>query len=231
MFIQPSKRDRPLTISTEPPNEGTFLHRILNPPPTDIYEFKKQRVLYQDTYLKALERNNKEMGIPFVEPTFPPHISSPVNDVVVEPELPFVDRIYVNFKILKSGVVRIKIVPHFLILYEQYYKLAVIPPLKLVIQAYKARGFSDDFITNIKKCEQKRLAFVKKVPDILKKIFDKDPVKKVKKWKPPLQPVEEDKPLVSEEVEEDNPLDIEPDDDDVNEEAVEEEYFIDDDED
>lgn len=35
---------------------------------------------------------------------------------------------------------------------------------------------------------------------------------------------------MSEEVEEDNPMDIEPDDD-VNEEAAEEEYFIDDDED
>ena len=113
MFIQPSKRDRPLTTSNEPPNEGTFLHRILNPPPTDIYKFKKQRVLYQDTYLRALERNNEEMGIPFVEPTFPPYIPSPVKDVVVEPELSFVDRIYLNFKILKSGVIRIKIVPHF----------------------------------------------------------------------------------------------------------------------
>lgn len=205
-----------------------LLRRILTPTPCERHTFKKRPVMYQDAYLKALEKNNTEMGIPFVRPELPVYDPPPPPKKSDEPELPFLDRVYVNFRILKSGIVRIKIVPNFLILYEEYYKRAERPPMKLILQAYKARGFSGEFIDKVKRAEQKRLQFAKKVPGILEKIFEKEPVKKVKKEKPPPppppeEPPEEDEP---ENDEEDCTMDVEPDDEPEEEEVV---YSSDDD--
>tara|TARA_B100000073_G_scaffold346446_1_gene357880 strand:+ start:1776 stop:2333 length:558 start_codon:yes stop_codon:yes gene_type:complete len=180
--------------------------------------------MYESAYLKALEKNNNDLGIPYVEPVFVPYQPPAPREESSEPELPFVDRIYVNFKILKSGVVRIKIVPNFLILYENYYRRALRPPLKLLLAAYKARGFSKDFLDEVKVREQRAVAFFsKKVPGILEKVFEKEPSKKVRKKQPP-PPVDEDEPPEPTEEEEDNTMDVEPDDD-AEEENVEEDYF------
>tara|TARA_B100000767_G_scaffold273896_1_gene305333 strand:- start:237 stop:800 length:564 start_codon:yes stop_codon:yes gene_type:complete len=185
--------------------------------------------MYQAAYLKALEQNNIDMGIPFVDPGLPIYSPPPPREKSDEPDLPFLDRVYVNFRILKSGIVRIKIVPNFLIIYEQYHKRKARPPLKLVLQAYKARGFSNAFIEKVKRSEQRRLLFVKKVPAILAKIFDKEPVKKVKREKPPPPaPIEEDeppKPQTTDE-EEDCTMDVEPEEE-TEEPAEEEVYFSD----
>tara|TARA_Y100000741_G_scaffold365144_1_gene359664 strand:+ start:7198 stop:7776 length:579 start_codon:yes stop_codon:yes gene_type:complete len=188
--------------------------------------------MYQERYMKALEKNNKEMGIPFVDPKLSNFIPPVARQKIEEPHVPFLDRVYVNLKILKSGIVRVKVVPHFLMLYENYYKQGVRPSLKQIIQAHKAMGFSDSFITKIKKSEERRLAFAKKVPKILEKIFDREPVKKVKKKEKP-KPVVDDLPTEEPEVEaepeenntsnEDCTMDVEPDQED--EEVVEDEYF------
>jgi hypothetical protein len=163
------------------------------------------------------------MGIPVVDPELPIYTPPSPCDISDEPELPFLDRVYVNFRILKSGIVRIKIVPNFLIIYEQYYKRNARPPLKLVLQAYKARGFSNAFIEKVKQNEQKRLLFVKKIPTILAKIFDKEPVKKVKREKPPIEEDEPPKPQTADE-EEDGTMDVEPEEE--TEEPVEEEVYF-----
>ena len=144
-----------------------------------------------------------------------------------EPVLDFLDKVYVNLKILKSGTVRIKVVPNFLNLFEKYYKYAKKPPFKLIVQAYKAVGFSDKFLEQIKQSEERRLQFAKKVPTILQKIFDKEPVKKVKREKlPPPALIEEDeppKPQTADE-EEDGTMDVEPEEE--TEEPVEEEVYF-----
>ena len=182
----------------------------------------KRPVMYQEAYLRALERNNAELGIPFVDPKLPTYEPPPPPTKPVEPDLPYLDRVYVNFRILKKGIVRIKIVPHFLVLYEEYYKRAMRPPLKLVLQAYKARGFSGEFIEKVKRAEEKRLLFAKKVPGILDKIFEKkEPVKKVKKERPP-PPTPEDPPEEDElenDDEEDCTMDVEPEEE-QEEEAI-----------
>jgi hypothetical protein len=190
--------------------------------------------MYQERYLKALEKNNKDMGIPFVDPKLS-NVTPPIaRKKIEEPHVPFLDRVYVNLKILKSGIVRVKVVPQFLMLYENYYKQGMRPSLKQIIQAHKVMGFSDSFITKIKKSEERRLVFAKKVPRILEKIFDREPVKKVKrKEKEKPKPVVDDLPTEEPEVEpdpeenntsnEDCTMDVEPDQED--EEVVEDEYF------
>lgn len=233
MFKPPSKRVKcPLDTKFGRPKEGTFLYDIVNPIPYKAFEFHKQPVMYQERYLKALEKNNKELGIPFVDPKLPNFTPPAPRQKIEEPCVPFLDRVYVKLKFLKSGIVRVKIVPNFLMLYENYYKQGVRPSLKQIIQAHKAVGFSDSFITKIKKSEERRIVFAKKLPRILEKIFDREPVKKVKKKEKP-KPFVDELPTEEPEVEpdqeendasnEDCTMDVEPDQED--EEVVEDEYF------
>jgi glutamyl-tRNA reductase len=120
-------------------------------------------------------------------------------------------------------------------LYDKYYKHAKRPPFKMVLQAYKSHGFSNEFLQRIEKNNEKRKREALRIEKIFTKIFDKEPTKKVKKAKkkeePELnedvvEPIEdEDQPPKSDEPEEEETLDVEPDEED--EEEVEEEYVSD----
>ena len=133
-----------------------------------------------------------------------------------------------TLRILKNGVVRVKVNAAIADMYDKYYRHGEKPPFKSVLQAYKSHGFSKDFLERMKKNNEKQLAFAKKVPGILVKIFDKEPVKKPKKEKKPV--VEEEVQPLEEEEEEDiipddeGELDVEPVEE---EEVVEEEYVSD----
>ena len=190
-----------------------------------FYEFKKRPVYHQDRYFTALKKNNEDMGIPYTEPQLlkptPRHEPEKTN----EPELLYGDRVQVTLRILKNGIIRVKLNSAIADVYNKYYRHGKKPPFNTVLQAYKSHGFSKQFLENMKKNNEKHLTFAKKVPGILEKIFDKEPVKKVKKEKkpveepPPEEDEEEDEPIPGEEGE----LDVEPDVED--EEVVEDEYF------
>jgi len=138
----------------------------------------------------------------------------------------------VTLRILKSGIVRIKLNTEIATLHEKYYSHAKFPPIKEVIRVYKSHGFSEEFIEKIKKNYEKKIVYSKKVAGILEKIFDKAAVKKVKKVKkkPEPEPEEEiiieDPPEEEEEEdiipEEEGQMDVEPDEEDVPDE---EEYI------
>lgn len=232
MYKRPSLRVKaPPPIRGDKPLEGTFLYDIITQKPTTFYKYEKAPVYDKDVYLKFLEKNNKQLGIPYKEPELPeptPRVEPPVID---EPELVYGDRIQVTLKILKSGIVRVKVNGAIATMYETYYKRGKQPPMKTIVQAYKAHGFSKEFLEKIKKSHDKKMVFAKKVTKILEKIFDKEPVKKLKKEKEKKKEVEDDtenEPPEEEEEEDDIPddegqMDIEPDEEDV----VEEEYFSD----
>lgn len=207
-----------------PAREGSFLYKLLNPPPTKFPVKVKQPVYHQDDYLKLLKASDERMGLKYVDPGLP--IVTPIvtPDPPQEPDLPYSDHIRVTLKILKSGIVRVKVYPSIAILNEKYWSKCVVAPLKPVIQAFKAYGFSDEFIKNVEKSQKKADLFKQKVDGILTKIFDKEPVKKVKKKKKQEEIIEEDVPPVTDEPEEEETLDVEPDEDEVEEE---EEYISD----
>lgn len=233
MYIRPSRRAKcNLPRVTEPPREGSFLHNIIskshNP---NIYEYKRDPVYNQSAYLIALKKNNEEMGIPYIDPKLPNIIPIEMPPKIEEPELLYVDRVQVKLRVLKTGLIRIKINTSIATLYEKYYKYAKIPPIKVIIQAYKSHGFSTSFTDKIKTNHEKQMIFATKVPKILEKIFDKEPVKKIKRMKAPPKPKEdveeipEEDPVEEEDniPEEEGQMDVEPDVED--EEVVEEEYF------
>jgi hypothetical protein len=228
MFKRPSQRVKiDGEIPRSRPIEGSYLYDIIKQTPTQFYEHKKAPIYMLDSYLKMLKQNNERMGIPYVEPELPE--ATPLPDPVIskEPELIFGDRVQVTLRVLKSGIVRVKVNGAIATMYEKYYKKAIHPPIKEIIQAYKSHGFSKEFLEKIKKSHEKKMVFAKKVPKILEKIFDKEPVKKPKKEKKkePEEEIENDNP--EEEEEEDIPdeegqMDVEPDEEEVVEE---EEYF------
>jgi hypothetical protein len=229
MFRPPSKRVRcPPPVRGDRPKEGTFLYDIITQKPITQFVFHKRPVYQQDIYLKALKENNKRLGIPYVEPQLPQ--STPYKEPTRsnDPELMYGDRVGVTLRILKNGIVRVKVSGAIATMYEKYYRRGVQAPFKTVLQAYKSHGFSPGFLEKIKKSNEKKQVFAKKVPGILAKIFEKEPVKKIKKKKVEETKGEEIDDEPEAEVEEDDipaeegELDVEPEE----EEVVEEEEYV-----
>jgi hypothetical protein len=137
---------------------------------------------------------------------------------------------------LKNGIVRVKINSAIASLYERDKK----PGIKSILQAFKSHGFSQRFLDDVKRKHERRVAFAKKIPGILDKIFNKEPVKKVKKIKKVKPDPEEElelelepepEPEPEEEEEEEDTVPIEEGEMDVeveaDEEQPEEEYVSD----
>ena len=228
MYKRPSRRVRcNYEYSHKVPPEGSFLYKLLNPPPTQHPVKIKQPVYHQDDYLKLLESNYKSLGLSFVDPGLPVVVPKVLSEAVKEPELVYGDRVQVNLRVLKSGVVRIKVNSAIADVYSKYYKQGKRPPFKTILNAYKSHGFSKEYLERITKNNEKRKAFALKIEKVFAKIFDKEPVKKVKKKKKEEEIEEvdvedEDKPPIPDEPEEEETLDVEPDE----EEDVEEEEYV-----
>ena len=237
MYKKPSQRVKVQTshIRGGKLPDDSFLGRIVKSKPTIQYKFVKQPVYNQDDYLKLLKENYKKMGLPYVDPQLPIIQPRVYPEPPKEPELKFGDHVQVNLRVLKSGIVRVKINSAIADLYNKYYKYAKRPPFKMVLQAYKSHGFSKEFLQGMEKNNEKRKREALRIEKIFSMIFDKEPTKKVKKTKkkdedPELnedvaEPMDdEDQPPKSDEPEEEETLDVEPDEDEEEVEN-EEEYF------
>jgi hypothetical protein len=231
MYKPPSKRVRcpPCTHAGKPP-VGSFLEAILAETDLKRVTLPKRPVYNQDDYLKLLEKNNKDLGIPYVRPDLPIYELEPEPERVQEPELDVPDRVYMRLRVLKNGIVRVKLSATIWDLHEKYYRHGTKPPYKAVLHAYKGHGFSKEYLEQLKKNQEKQMLLAQRIDKVFTKIFDKEPVKKVKKVKKEKKDEEtiEDHEPEEDDVEEDVPadegeLDVEPDE----EEAVEEEYVSD----
>ncbi len=248
-FKRPSRRVRPQLTSqvgdAAPVKEGSFLYNIINPKPTVFFEFKKGPIYKIDRYLKMLEKNNGEMGIPYKEPNLPVAKPYQLPEKIKEPYIEYPDNVHVTLRILKNGIVRVKLNTGIAMLHEKYYGRAKFPPIKELIQVYKSHGFSEEFINKIKKSHEKKVEYAKRVGGILEKIFDtKKPkkVKKAEKKKPEPEPepelIEDGEIMVADPLhdedededdivlDEDGHMDVEPDEEDEEEVADEEEYVL-----
>ena len=232
MYKRPSKRVKVHPVPTPvrgtlPP--GSFLGSIIHNEPPKFYERVKQPVYQQDVYLKALKKNYEDNGLLFKDPELPDYVEPERPQPIKEPELTYGDKVQVTLRILKSGIVRVKVNAAIADVYDKYYRRGKKPPFKTILQAYKSHGFSKEFLEKIKMKNEKQKLFAAKVEKILEKIFDKEPVKKPKKEKKkPVEEEEEQLPEVEEEEEDDVPedeggLDMELE---VDEEVVEEEEYF-----
>ena len=204
----------PLRVREEPrvstrPKPGSFLDKIVNPPPSAGYKQKKYPVYMKDAYLSLLKRNYDELGIEYKEPDIPDYVPPQRPDPVEEPQLTFADKVYMKVRILKSGIIRIKLDTSFAVLYEKYYSNQKQPPMKSVIQAYKSIGFSSEFLEKVKTKFSKFVDHKKKVQEKIDSIFNKEPAKKPKKTKKKEELIEDE----NEEIEEERDDEEEEDDD------------------
>ena len=228
MYKRPSKRVKVHPVRGTIPS-GSFLGSIIHNEPPKFYERVKQPVYQQESYLRALKKNYEDNGLPFKDPELPDYVEPERPQPTKEPELTYGDRVQVTFRILKSGIVRVKVNAAIADVYDKYYRHGKKPPFKTILQAYKSHGFSKEFLEKIKMKNEKQKLFATKVEKILEKIFDKEPVKKPKKEKKkPVEEEEEQLPEVEEEEEDDVPedeggLDMELE---VDEEVVEEEEYF-----
>lgn len=217
------------SYKNEPIVENSFLYKLLNPPPTRFPVFTKQSVYQQENYLKLLKLHYKQLGLPFVDPHLPEmalYVPPKRNEEV---ELTYGDRVYLRLRVLKNGIIRVKITSAIADVYAKYYSNGVLPPFKIIYNAYKSHGFSNEFLDRITKNNEKRKKETARIDKVFSKIFDKEPIKKVKKAKKPIdeeipEEIPEDVDLDEENNEEDNTMDIEPCDDD--EELVEDEEYV-----
>ena len=234
-YKRPSSRVR----STPPDgvgkiNESSFLGQILKKTPTDYVPVPKRPVYHQDIYLKMLEKHYKDIGVPYVDPGLPVFVPIVKRPKQEEPELDVPDRVYLKLRVLKNGVVRIKLNCAMWDLHNKYCKDVKRPPFKTILQAYKAHGFSKEYLENLKRKQEKHARLCVHIEKLFTKLFDKETVKKPKKEKKKKEPVEEVIVIVPDEDEDDD--DVAPEDGgmdielDVDEEVVddaEEEYVSD----
>ncbi len=207
----------------------------MNPSPIEYPVKVLQPIYQQDLYLRLFKENQKFWGITYVDPELPILSPTVYPEPRKEPELTYGDRVQVVLRVLKNGIVRVKVNGAIADMYAKYYGPGVnhdkVPPFKAILQAYKAHGFSKEYLDRITKNNDKRKSIQIRIDKVFTKIFDKEPVKKVKKEKKKkvediieLVEPEEDKPPVPDVQEEDETLDVEPDED---EEEEEEEYVSD----
>ena len=222
----------PLRVREEPrpstrPRPGTFLDKIVNPPPSVPYVRKKYPVYQKEVYLALLKRNCKELGLEYKEPDIPDYVPPQRSKPPIEPQLTFSDKVYMKVRVLKSGIIRIKLDASFANLYEKYYSKQKQPPMKSVIQAYKSMGFSQEFLEKIKTKYSKFAEHKKKVEKMIDEIFNKEPAKKPKKKKEEVIEEEEEEEDEEEDQDddpgEDGEMDVEVDNDDDNEQPQEDE--------
>jgi hypothetical protein len=212
MYKRPQLRVREAPRSPSRPKPGSFLDKIVNPPPTVHYERVKTPIYQKEAYLSLLKRSCEASGIEYKEPDIPDYVPPEEVVKIKEPHLSFSDQVYMKVRILKSGIIRIKLDTSFATLYEKYYSHCKHPPMKSVIQTYKSLGFSQDFLEKTKTKFSKFAEHKKKVQEKIDSIFNKEPAKKSKKAK---KKEEEEEPIEDEEEPEE-----ERDDDEEEEEEV-----------
>jgi hypothetical protein len=214
---------------------GTFLYKIVNGENTEVPERKPFYVQNAESYVNLLKKNYEYYGIPFKRPNVEEMPPYPKCNTVSENYIENLDQIKVCFTVLKSGKVRVKVLPQVAILNEKYYSKGKLPPIKSVISAFKAVGYSQDFIDSVSKRYTDRKKLIEQRWKILEKRFDAPSATSISKKKKIEKKVEEEIPDDTHEDDEEKEKDddepeedeaIEVDDED-GDDVVEDEYISD----
>lgn len=234
MYKRPPLRVREAPRASTRPLPGSFLDKIVIPPSTVHCTHTITPVYQKDAYLTLLKRNCEDLGIEYKEPQIPDYLERPEVEQMKEPFIRYSDQVHLKLRILKSGIIRVKLDASFVVLYEKYYNKCEQPPVKSVIQAYKSLGFSEEFLQSIKTKHTKRIEHGKKVGPAIDNIFNKEKPKKPKKKEEEEEVVEIEEEIendnVEDEEEDDGGMDVEIDnEDDIEEQPPdnEEEYLSD----
>lgn len=230
MYKRPAIRER---FQSKPSHKydvkpGSFLYSIVHPPPTQHYSHIPQPIYRKDDYLRLLAKNRAELGLEPKE-LFIPDYDAPSHVIhVPECHVRVVNPIHLQLKVLKNGLIRIKLNTAIGELHDKYYTKQKSPSLKVLVQTYKSVGYSNVFLEKIIKSYDKKIKITEAFN--MDTAFGKEPVKKSKKKKEEAEEPEEDE---DDEEEEDDPvedgeMDVEHDEDDEIVDQNMEEFIVDD---
>ena len=151
---------------------GSLVYDIVNAkykPEPDRQPFYVQN---KKDYLESLERNCKEMGIPFKKP-YVEQIPTPEKiNVYKENHIEYLDTISVKLNVLKNGKVRVKLLHEMTHLNEMYYSKSKQPPIKILSSTLKKIGYSKEFIDSMNDKYKKRQKLIEVKWKKLEKMFD-----------------------------------------------------------
>ena len=239
-YSQNNDRERHYSVRSQL-TPGSFLHGIVyGNRNTQMEQREPFYVQNHQDYLNALERNYKYYGVPFKKPDvkeIPDYVS---NSKPIENHIEYLDNVSVKLNVLKNGKVRVKLLTQMATLNENYYSKAKVPPIKNVLSALKAYGYSKEFINTTEEKYKKRQKLIQIKGKKLDKYFDtpsmsskarkkgmkkkkeKEMEKEMEKEEEP-QDEDDDEVRKDDDPEEDEGLDVEQDEEDV----VEDEYVSD----
>ena len=217
---------------------GTFLYKIVNGETTKVPERKPFYVQNAESYVNLLKKNYEYYGVPFKHPNVQEMPPYPKSNTIVENHIENLDHIKVDLNVLKSGKIRVKILPHMAVLNEKYYSKYKVPPIKSVTSALKALGYSQGFIESMTNKYTKRKELIEKRWKILEKRFDAPSASSMNKKKKADKKAEaeaeaeadaevddeEEKEKDDDEPEEDEAIEV---DDEDGDDVIEDEYISD----
>jgi len=191
----------------------TFLYNIIKPKPTVFSDHVTMPIFQKEAYLRLLEKNNIELGIPFNKPIIP---DSPIYKCK---EAKYVnynydwDRVYIKLRFMKNGTIRLKCITSFKHMYDTYCVNAKKPPIKTIINAYKDMGMSKEFTDKLQANHMKNIKLSSSVFKRVDALLTKEPIKKPKKKKEEIS-LEEDEITETIDDKDDDEDDDRPNDDD-----------------
>lgn len=208
---------------------SAFLESILNPPETTWSEHVRVPVYRQADYIAALERDYREKGLEFDRSKF--EFEGVDVDVTVKspPPRSFPDprHVPVTLTVMKNNKVKVTAHTAWTTLWERYFDKARAPPLRALVQGYKAIGCDDEFLKDIIRNHDKNVKQSKTFAKHIQKVFNK--AKKVPKKKVKVEePAEETTEVTSDAEEERDEDEDEADDDEGFDMEVEEEEAVED---
>ena len=192
---------------------------------------KKIEYYKPESYIRDLERNNKNMNIPFIRPEAverPDWVNKKIKN---EPILSYIDTVHVKLNVVGDEV-KVKFRWGVCDLNDKYYTKGKTPSHKRIISTYREYGFSEEYINNLKK----NLLKTKQICDsfdMIKAFGATKSTKQAKKPEPEPEPDsdESDQEMSDidedEQPEEDGTFDVDEMNDEP-EEDVDEGYFSDD---
>ena len=226
------KNNRTNTPTREKLLPGSLVYNIVNQTNNIVTERRPFYVQNYKSYLENLEKNCKKLGIPFNKPNVE-EIPSPIkNDKKIENYIENLDTIVLDLHVLKNGKVKVKLIPHMAILNEKYYSKGKPPPIKNVLSALKAHGYSDEFIQTVKDKHKKRTKLMDIKWKKLQYLYENTPSKKKKKSKKKETPeIIEEEAVIGDDDEDDEEKekDDEPEEDEGLDVEIDEEEVVEDD--
>ena len=212
---------------------GSLVHSIVTAQDCTTPERSTFYIQNADDYVRLLKKNYEYYGVTFKHPKveeIPPY---PKFNTCVENHIDNLDQIKVEISVLKTGKVRVKILPHMAILNEKYYSKYKVPPIKSVSAALKAHGYSQEFIDSMMTKYKKRNELIEKRWKIIEKRFDAPSTASANKTKKAKKKADAEAEAEAEAETEAAPDvdDDEPDEDDENDPEEDEAIVVDDEDD